>query len=649
MLDQRRKAFSNYNTVRMREAIRYLTAEKFKLFLKIPFLLHINARGYPGFVETFSTAHGIYNFNKSGFYKTALSQQIFPKSIQEYIKVQKPMISAIYHIGSLGTFTQGPGSDFDYWVMVDKKQYNPEKHAALKKKLDGIVKYSREKYDQQVTFFIMDTHITADAAKRSETQDDMIAIPRIFLQEEFYRTYLMIAGKIPLWSLLPESFSDKYEQQRFTTQALSTHRDIIDIGPVGTIPFTDILKGLLWHICKSAEDPIKALIKSTLVFSYGFGLKEHKTLLCDKIRKGYADVGIDDYSVDPYKAVFDRILKFHECCEPDDLPLIKNAVFFRLCGYPNIKLPEKGSPKHQLLTHYIRSWKLKPNQISKLLAYTTWSESEKLLLEKTVIRRLAKMFNLAMQKAKQPERLFRTQDDRATWNILKNKTRMRLHQKDNKINSCSTFLKKQTMVRMLIEQSATSWRLLVASKDKTPRVKILVHNEFAHVFGWILENGLYRRHTAQLKGRTIYKIFDTQYRTVSFDALYVSASPVKPMSDNFFLSPPLYQKQLVFLFFNENKNRQHFFYAELLSINSWGEIFTDAIRFEPQLALPEKLNLLVKKMSQRADIGVRLFIYQFSTAYVPDIDYELKKKFEDVTRINTLSHQNPHKPYLDRI
>jgi len=144
----------------MREALRYFTEKKLQLFLKIPFYLHINSPNYPGCINTKSKPYGIWNFEKSGFYREAVASQFFPKSIVETIRSDNPAILGLYHIGSLGTFTQSIGSDFDYWVMIDKKTFSKERYDSLEKKLDAIVGYCREKHDQKVSFFIMDQNDT---------------------------------------------------------------------------------------------------------------------------------------------------------------------------------------------------------------------------------------------------------------------------------------------------------------------------------------------------------------------------------------------------------------------------------------------------------------------------------------------------------
>lgn len=649
MIDKNKADFSNYNTVRMREAIRYLTPKKFKLFLKIPFLLHINGSGYPGFIPEKPGAGGIYNFQKSGFYKLAIKENIFPKSIQEYVNVKDPCILSVFHIGSLGTFTQSSGSDFDYWVMIDQKHISEERYANLEKKFDAVVKYCRETYNQEVSFFIMDHKQVKHHHYTGFDIEETIAVPRIFLKEEFYRTYLMIAGKIPLWSVLPLDITDDIERQRISTQILSIHEDIIDLGQVDTIPFGDILKGLLWHICKSVEDPVKALIKATMVFSYGFGTQKHQVLLCDKIKIKYQHAGIDDYTADPYKVAFDRILDFQETCDPDNLNLIKNAIFFRLCGYPNVTAPVKSSPKHQLLAQYIRNWKLKSNQVSKLLSYASWSESEKLLLEKAIIQRLAQMYNFAVQNTDNIHQFYATKEDTHTWTILKNKTRMRLQDKRRKINVCSTYLKKQKIIRLDLVLEKSIWKLSVVYAANKASATIFSHNEFVRVFGWIIENQLYRRHMADLQCKSCYQLFEFPDHPLEPDSVYLAVSPVKPISDEVFASQPITKTIVIFLFFSYQKSQFHFFRSEILMINSWGEVFTDVLQFDPSYRLEDKMEQVAQKVKENIDSQTVLSVYQFSEQYVPDIVYELKNRIEDVTGIETIPQQTKGKPYLDRL
>ena len=186
-----KSCFSNHNIVRMREALRYLSGPKLELFINIPFFIHVNLPEFPGFIASDTPAHGIHNFEQSGFYREVLKQSLLADNGISQTRPKTPCVEGFYHIGSLGTFTQSAGSDFDYWVIIDKKKFSEQRFYNLEKKLDQILKFSREAYDQEVTFFIMDQEEIQKNCYARFNDPETLTAPKVFLKEEFYRTFLM--------------------------------------------------------------------------------------------------------------------------------------------------------------------------------------------------------------------------------------------------------------------------------------------------------------------------------------------------------------------------------------------------------------------------------------------------------------------------
>jgi len=115
-----------------------------------------------------------------------------------------------------------------------------------------------------------------------------LTAPKIFLKEEFYRTFLMIAGKIPFWTILPSqsdaiTYTALVKNISSISQLTLISNEFIDLGPVEKPGPQDILKGLLWHVCKAKFDPVKALIKASMLFSTNFG-QGNPGLLCDEMK-----------------------------------------------------------------------------------------------------------------------------------------------------------------------------------------------------------------------------------------------------------------------------------------------------------------------------------------------------------------------------
>jgi len=649
-IEQNREDFSHFNIVRMREAIRYLSPEKLEIFVKIPFLLHINDPRFPGFSDTKAAAHGIWNFEESGFFKEVVKTRLFPKSITETCQVENSCILGLYHIGSLGTFTQSSGSDFDYWVIIDKKNFSKERYDHLEKKLDDILKYCRETYHQEVSFFIMDQKEICRNHYAPFDGKESLSAPKIFLKEEFYRTFLMIAGKIPLWSVLPDIETDAaMNMDAMTAQILSMYEDLMDLGTISALPEEDILKGLLWHVCKSKEDPVKALIKATMIFSYGYGQTVSKTLLCEKIKHTYAKAGIDDYAADPYKMLFDRILEFHEKDEPAALNLIKNAIFFRLTEYPNVKMPENDTPKRALLNKYIRDWKLNKNQVGKLLSYTEWSESEKLLLEQTIVNRLAQMYNRALKSIHDSQKVFENPAEKRNWTILKNKIKHRLKKAPEKIPECSTYLHRQKMIDLDIVQGSDLWVLNAKNTSGRRLDSVYKHSSFLGVLGWIFENELYRRHTSSINIHMAPWLFESTDQPIETDKIYMSFAPFKPLSDDIFLNDAVWSKMIVAVFFDITVKKGDLIKTELLVSNTWGELFLDVLEFGSGEDRTLRTRKIAKKMSKYQADELKIAVFQISETHDPDIVYQIKKEYNNLTNSVNIQMLKRKKLYLDKL
>jgi len=555
----------------------------------------------------------------------------------------------LYHIGSLGTFTQSVGSDFDYWVMIDKKTFSKERYDSLEKKLDAIVRYCREKHDQKVSFFIMDQEDTRLNEYRSFSGEETLTAPKIFLKEEFYRTFLMIAGKIPVWSVLPSELStdNSLKTQSTIRHILLDNLDLIDLGQISHIPKEDILKGLLWHICKSKADPVKAIIKATMIFSFGFGKNRSELLLCEKMKARYSMAGIDDYDVDPYKALFDQILKFHETDDPGGISLIKNAIFYRLCGYPQVSMPDIHSPKRILLDKYIRTWSLNKNQVAKLLSYSSWSESEKLVLEQSFIQRLTMMVDYAKKSLGSLDHLIKSTEKR-NWTILENKITERLSTRNHKIKECSTFLKRQKITELTIAKTKKGFSLNIATQKKEKSKTIYRHPDFLNVLGWVMENQLYKRQQCKFNYTGPKKVFESLDIPTDLDALYLKFSPLEPLSDHSFEKDPVWSKMLILVCYDV-KQITH---AEVMVSNCWGELFVKSIDFKSKSDRDDKILMLVKTMNEYRDKDLRIYICQYGQMYDPEIVYQVKKAYNDlnieIQKLNK-SDKFKKKPFLDRL
>ncbi len=646
-------AFSNYNVVRMREALRYLSGPKLTLFINIPFFIHINRPQFPGYVPEGPEACGIYNFKNSGFFKAVRGREgVFPDMLAGETEMENPCVLGLYHIGSLGTFTQSAQSDFDYWVIIDRTGFTEQRYYNLEKKLNHIVKYSREHFDQEVTFFIMDqADIRKDCYAGFDAPETMIA-PKLFLKEEFYRTFLMIAGKIPLWTILPSDMQqntyDRLVERLFLQPDLFfLLKGFLDLGKVEKPSLKDIYQGVRWHICKSREDPVKALIKATMILSHIAGEKEHAMLLCDELKLRFGNAGIDDCESDPYKIVFDRVLDYHQIHGRQGLKLIKNAIFFRLCGYPRVRIPEPGSPKRQLIDRYIRTWNIPASQVKKLMSYPDWPEKEKQLLDTTLLQRLAKMYEQIYAKGKGLEKDLPVAEQR-NMTILNNKVKERLNTDPGKIPASSNFLTRCFFAFLLIKDKSVEKWILSGTLSGELEESVLRRSEtFLGLMGWIMENRLYRRNKTQIKLETTLNLYESRDQAVSADALYLVMQPVKPLHDSCFEHPAQWTKIVILLVCPDPFSGVA--QIELLALNSWGEMFIDQLRLDTEWTLSGRYEKIADKINQYSGEEVRLFFFQMAQIRDENIVYEIKQFLASRFLMYRPGAPKKNRPMLDKL
>ena len=213
MIVKHQSDFMTYNIGRIRELIRYLTPKKNRLFQLIPFWLHVNAPNMPGYLNHSGLPFGIYRFHESGFYKQALAlHNISAKTIRPFLPKQDAILG-VYLMGSAGTMAQTRKSDFDYWILVDGDALGNRRMGLLEKKLSLVEAHCKTRYQQAVSFFILDKQQARANNFGILDEESAGSSQKVLLKEEFYRTFIMIAGKIPFWVVVPPGLTDKGYRQ----------------------------------------------------------------------------------------------------------------------------------------------------------------------------------------------------------------------------------------------------------------------------------------------------------------------------------------------------------------------------------------------------------------------------------------------------
>ncbi len=495
------KGFAAYNVKRIREIIRYFSKRALDLFYAVPFLLHVNSPRFPGYVESEMIPYGIYRFHQSGLWE--ITKKIFrvtPGEIR-HILPRSYSIHALYLMGSLGTIGQTGYSDLDYWICVDTSEIEEKKLRLLQQKAELIKKWGKENFGQDINFFIMDINKIKNNDFGRITEDSSGSAQKSLLKEEFYRTLILIAGKMPFWAVFPPGLTDKeYLHSIDMTKQIKNINffvdDHIDLGNLSAICKEEFLGASLWQCFKANSDPIKSIIKTSLLVERFFADDEGLPL-CDEIKKGFQREHSEDH-IDPYLLVFDHALRLYETLEDEPgLDLIRRCIFLRLNGIVSMRSRLTEGPKKALLEKYIIDWKWDDEKLNRMKSYAQWSETEKLAFENEILRKISFLFELLQSGLKNDQlpSFNMTPEDLI---ILKNKIRACFQKRPAKIPKCSTYLKKlaagsgYVISQQIEENDKSKWLLSQGSlsNQKSDRGILYSSHSLIPVLGWLIANGL---------------------------------------------------------------------------------------------------------------------------------------------------------------
>ena len=248
------KRFKQYQQLRVAEIRNRLIPSRRTIFDALPLLLHCNRPSLPGYMP--DSPVGIYNFKPSRLNIRAV-QQLCPAAKIPTPALYDDQIDAIYLMGSAGSIAQTRTSDIDLWACVAIDQV-----AAMQRKIDALAKWASE-YGLELQGFSVHERQFSNSGASSP-----------LLLDEFYRSACIVAGRCPLWWLIPpdvsasdyNQYADRLCQNKYISSA-----DFVDFGPVRQANIQELLNAGLRELTQAFLTPYKSLLKLALIESYEGG------------------------------------------------------------------------------------------------------------------------------------------------------------------------------------------------------------------------------------------------------------------------------------------------------------------------------------------------------------------------------------------
>jgi adenylate cyclase, class 1 len=582
---QLRSLFVSYNIARVREMIRYLPKRKLELFQLIPFWLHVNLPRVPGYVQSQRTPRGIYRFHDSGFYPYAAARYKVHKKGLPPLSPERHVILGLYLMGSCGTLAQTDTSDFDYWIVVEDDAMDAARREAFQEKLKRISAWCRQHYEQEVGLFVLPLSNARRNRFVALDEESAGSSQRTLLKEEFYRTFMMIAGKIPYWSIIPSGLDPgQYDRWVQGAQRAGSFQFIpeeyVDLGGLDTIDRHECLGALLWQTFKACKSPFKSLVKGALIAHYYF-FADEKGLLCDHIKSAYADARPGNHLSDPYAAAFQTATDFFRFVDNDEgLQLLRDCIFLRLWESPRGERSDPGeqSPRQRLLAHYLSRWEWEDEKIHRMASFHRWPEGDRLGLEERIFRKLAFLYELIQRAggASSPKLSMTAEDLTA----LRNRIAAALKKRQGKLPRCSGHLRSHVHGKSL-ELCGTPepggkacWTVSLKGEKGSDR-PVFRGPGLMRMVGWLLANGFYSPSGVPMRCQSAQLSIGPGRIRGLIREVHRFLSPKEASSEGF-ASPAQWEKVAVLLFPASDPSPGRMLAAEFLAVNSWGEFFFEA-------------------------------------------------------------------------
>ncbi len=359
----------------------------------LPLLFHINHPMLPGFINT-TTPAGIPDYTPSQAVLRAAKK--LSRSFEYKKRAQRQyQIHGLYLMGSIGSVAHTAGSDLDVWLCHDPA-LPPNALKVLKAKVADIEAWASELGLEVHVFAINAETFRRGERDRLSHESSGSTQPRLLL-EEFYRTGVLLAGRYPLWWLVPP-----HEEMNYTEYAaMLLHKrfvdalDCIDFGGLEELPAHEFFGAAHWQLFKGIESPYKTILKLLLTEAY---TQEYPQVHwpCQEAKSAIYEGCIDMDQLDPYVLMYRRVEQYlSERGESKRLDLARRCLYFKT----DQPLSREPVDRHEcwqrsLLKALIKDWGWSQAELAILDARGSWKIDRVMEERNTLVRELTHSYRL---------------------------------------------------------------------------------------------------------------------------------------------------------------------------------------------------------------------------------------------------------------
>ena len=511
--------FKHFNLSRLMRVMDFLQPRQHDFLNLLPLLFHQNHPLLPGFVSL-ETPFGIPDYvpNKQAI-ETA---KHFSKGFNYKRKALRDYpIYGIFLMGSVGSMAFSKDSDIDIWICHRPGLSELDLEELTQKAL--LIEKWAVSLKLEVHFFLVDSEQFRKGENTPISAESSGETQHYLLLEEFYRTSIYIAGRVPVWWIVPPEQEQNYSgyvshllENRFISDA-----DVLDFGGLQDMPLAEFVSATLWHIYKSLSSPHKALLKLFLMESYAVEFPEPKWL-CSTMKQAIyqGDFSVD--MLDPYLLIYDKVDEYlRNDGSTQRLNLARECFQIKIIGGSANSLDNKVRLLHDdFLATVAHRWQWPGDLLDNLSSSKFWN-IKKATAEHIVIRnQLQQCLRIILKITGNP---LNHPDQNDDLKLLSRKLRAFLDLRPGKVEILTTRTMVHskpelwTIAEVVNDHESTIWCLF---DDRIPNAPVDLDlaikqcDSLLELLCWAVVNGLYRRDVnLQLSTRSL-KISSNELKRV---------------------------------------------------------------------------------------------------------------------------------------
>jgi adenylate cyclase, class 1 len=571
----------------------FLNSNASRIINSIPLLLNVNHSSIPGYCEG-DTPYGIVNYTPDQSINNYIETRFRTRNLK--IGTEKPFIEMLAVMGSIGTIAYTKKSDFDFWVCIDRRRVNKEQLKKFVNKVKGIQKWIITESKLDVNLFINDVEdIKNNLFDESEEEAFGTTIGAL-LKDEFYRSSIVLSGKIPFWWVMPKFVTDnEYSKAYNNIPEEMKENDFIDLGNLYSISKEDFLGAALFQLIKSLGNPFKSIIKLGVLEKYLYK-SGSAPLLSQKVKSSVLRGQIDNKILDSYILMFDEVYDYYESAlkEKDLLKILRQNLYLKinpqLSKYTGMKNSKNLPYNVSVMFNYTRDWKWTQDEINDLDNFSKWDYNRIMAFWNLVKKFMLLSYqniSTALPKFNLQQKLSDTD-----FQLLNRKIKTHFLPKANKIDQYITFKETPHESVLYIEPESVGikeveWKLYKNVKDSNDRLVSTVLNtqkDLLKLISWTAINKIFDPVFSRIKIVSGYSRINQNLiieLLSKISELFVSKSI--HIKNEYYTRPVFNVVNMVILNFNlENqsslKTIHHLYHT------SWGEAYIDYYENEDCLA-----------------------------------------------------------------